>query len=268
MPTPAPPLPAFALYQNFAPAPASPFRTDRHYLLYAATGTMRLEAEGRCWTLPPARAALIAAGHEISVALLTRLTACSVLFLPDFVAPPPATLAVFDMSPLARELVLECGRWGAECKALPDRAVALFAALAHVAWELAEHPSPASMPLGRSLPVQKALARTEAQLCDNPSFEAIAAEIALSPRTLARRIQAEIGMSWGDAMRRLRMLRAIERLATSNDPVTEIALSVGYGSLSAFNAAFRAFTGMTPRDYRRSFEPQLSRRTGEFTTRG
>jgi AraC-like DNA-binding protein len=56
-------------------------------------------------------------------------------------------------------------------------------------------------------------------------------------------------------LRRMRVMRAIEQLATSQDSVTTIAHAVGYTSLSAFNAAFRDLTGRTPTQYRASFRP-------------
>lgn len=47
-------------------------------------------------------------------------------------------------------------------------------------------------------------------------------------------------------LRRFRIMRALETLATTNAPITQSDLSVGYGSLSGFNAAFRAQMGMPP----------------------
>lgn len=41
-------------------------------------------------------------------------------------------------------------------------------------------------------------------------------------------------------------MRALETLATTNAPITQSALSVSYGSLSGFNAAFRAQMGIPP----------------------
>ena len=55
-------------------------------------------------------------------------------------------------------------------------------------------------------------------------------------------------------MRRIRVIRAVEALAMTSDPVTAIAYDVGYASLPAFNAAFRALTGRTPGEYRASFK--------------
>ncbi|MEZ5935599.1 MAG: helix-turn-helix domain-containing protein [Alphaproteobacteria bacterium] len=74
-----------------------------------------------------------------------------------------------------------------------------------------------------------------------------------SPRTLARRFSDEMGMTWREVLRRLRIIRAIEALATTDKSATTIAYDVGYGSLSAFNSAFRGQTGKGPGEYRASF---------------
>ena len=227
---------------------------DRHYLLWCASGTVRMEAEGRAWTLPPARAALIAAHRPIRIHLPGPVTACSALFAPGFVPAPPAALRVFDMTPLARALLLECRKFGPEDRLLDDHRQLLFRALASVTWKLALQPTSAVMPLGGTPALQRALALTEARLGEAaPSFEEIAAKVAISPRSLARRFETEVAMTWRQALRRMRMIRAVEALATSSDPITTIALGVGYGSLSAFNAAFRDFAGVTPSAYRASF---------------
>ena len=60
-------------------------------------------------------------------------------------------------------------------------------------------------------------------------------------------------MTWSEALRRIRIIQAIEALAASNTSITEIALSVGYSSLSGFNAAFHEVMDMTPSQYRASF---------------
>lgn len=60
-------------------------------------------------------------------------------------------------------------------------------------------------------------------------------------------------MTWRETLRRIRLIRAVEALASSNSSITEIALAVGYNSLSAFNAAFRDLTGKSPGEYRATF---------------
>jgi len=243
---------AYCFHKRFGPTGPMPFQVDRHYLLYALSGTLRLEAQGLRWTLPPARAALIAAGHPIQITHLTSLTSASVLFAPDFMPAPRQAISVFDLSPLARELIGECRSWGPDT-VLSPYARRLFDALAVVALKLAETPSPFVLPIPSSPALERALSLTEAEAGGHPSFAGIARASGQSTRALARRFADEMGMTWRQALRRLRLMRAVEALATSDSPVTEVALSVGYNSLSAFNAAFRDLVGMSPTDYRRSF---------------
>ena len=70
---------AYCVARTFSAEPPATYRFDRHYLLYALKGTMRLEAQGRCWSLPPARAAWIAAGAAITVTLDRPVDVCSLL---------------------------------------------------------------------------------------------------------------------------------------------------------------------------------------------
>ncbi len=244
---------AFAFARDFAPAPPSELRVDRHYLLCASRGTLRLEAEGKSWVLPPARAALIAAGEPIQVAIPQPVTTSSVLFDPGVAPEPPAALSVFDLNPLARALVSECTAWPDAEEPLPPYALSLFGALAAVAWRLAQHPSPVSVPAGQSPELRRALVLTGEALSGAVRFEDVADGVGLAPRSLARRFEEECGMTWRAVVRRMRVLRAIEELAAGDDSVTTVAHAVGYTSVSAFNAAFRDLTGRTPTQYRETF---------------
>ena len=249
--------PAFSVSQTFSPAPRQEFRFDRHYLLYASSGSMRLEAGGTGWSLPPARAALIRADEPIDVTITATIACRSVLFAPESFPPPDAGVSVFDVSPLARELILECARWGPDAGELPAYAASIFSALAGVVWQAARNPVALQLPLARSETVRRAIELTEAGLQEDLTFTALAREVATSERSLARRFSDELGMTWRQTQQRLRVIRAVEALAASDRPVTDIAFSLGYNSMSAFNAAFRALTGKTPTEYRASF------RTGE-----
>jgi AraC-like DNA-binding protein len=205
--------------------------------------------------LPPARAALIAAGEPIQVSIPQPVTTSSVLFVPGFTPDPPAPLTVFDLTPLARGLVTECAEWPEAEGLLPPYARSIFGALAAVTWRLAERPSPVAVPAGRSPELRRALALTAERLGEDLAFEEVAHHVGLAPRSLARRFEEECQMTWRATLRRMRVLRAVEELAAGEDSVTTIAHRVGYTSLSAFNAAFRDLTGRTPTDYRATFRP-------------
>ncbi len=245
-------LPAYAVHAAFPPEACKSIQFDRHYFLYAERGTMRLEADGRVWSLPPARAAWIAADAPITISIPTGITAASALFDPTQFAAPKASLSVIDMNDLARALIKACRPYGPD-KPQSPYATSLFQTLAHLADDLAERPSATWLPLGQSAVVQRALQVTEAQLDGDLDFDTLAKTLAISPRALARKFAAELGLTWRAAQRRMRIIRAMELLAEDRDlQVTQAALDVGYTSLSAFNAAFRDQTCQTPSAFRAS----------------
>ncbi|MCX7286026.1 MAG: AraC family transcriptional regulator [Rhodobacterales bacterium] len=244
--------PAFSVISGFDPEPLTTYTFPRHYLLYATDGLMALEAGGRCWTLPPARAAWIAANQPVNVRIARRITCSSLLFSPDDFAAPAHPLRVFDMTPLLREVILELRPFSRDRADLPPYARQLFDTAAVLAERLSATPSRAWMPSVRSDVLRRALALTKDNLTEPQCFADIAAAAGVTPRTLARRFADELGMTWRQAQRRLRMVHAVEHLSDDAATITEIAFSTGYNSLSAFNAAFREFTGQTPSDYRAS----------------
>ncbi|HFO0272644.1 TPA: helix-turn-helix transcriptional regulator, partial [Enterobacter asburiae] len=70
----------------------------------------------------------------------------------------------------------------------------------------------------------------------------------MSERTLNRHFQQQTGLSYGEWLRRARLLEALVRLA-QGQPVLRVALDLGYGSHSAFTAMFRRVMGVSPSDY-------------------
>lgn len=243
---------AFCHTGTYDPAPAQLFQVPQHYLLYAARGSMRLEAGGRSWMLPPARAALIAADHPVSVTLTRPLEARSALFDAAAYPAPPTPLSVFEVTSLARELLAACAPWTRDETARPASAAALFDALRALAWELAETPSPTDLPTPDNPQLAEAMAMTAARLADPPAFGEIAAALAMTERTLARRFSRDLGMTWREMLRRMRMVRAAELLAETDQSIARIAFEVGYNALSGFNAAFAAQFGQGPSAFRKS----------------
>ncbi|MEP1614050.1 MAG: AraC family transcriptional regulator [Roseobacter sp.] len=245
---------AYCLHRSFEPAKPTQFEVDRHYLLYALEGTVRLEADGHRWTLAPARAALIRAGHPITITVLSKLTSASVLFSPNFMPEPRRVLTVFEMSPLARELVRECRKWGSDSGPLSPFAKRIFETLSAVVEQLALTPSKCVLPSPDSPQLTKAIELTEVMAHADPTFEEIATKSNQSTRALARRFASEMGMTWREVLRHIRIMKAVEELATTDWQITQVALSVGYGSLSGFNSAFRQHMQMTPTEFRASLK--------------
>ncbi|MBB3982757.1 AraC family transcriptional regulator [Sphingobium fontiphilum] len=72
----------------------------------------------------------------------------------------------------------------------------------------------------------------------------------MSTRNVARVFKQATGVSIGDFIARCRIDLAKDMLASDELRIKEVSWRCGFRSSSAFSAAFRAATGMTPRDYR------------------
>lgn len=87
-----------------------------------------------------------------------------------------------------------------------------------------------------------------------PHGKAQAAEVArklgLSQKTLARRLCSE-GLRFGGVRQRLRCDLAKRHLADKALSISKIAWLLGYQDVGSFTQAFRRWTGMTPRTFRR-----------------
>jgi AraC family transcriptional regulator len=91
----------------------------------------------------------------------------------------------------------------------------------------------------------------EANLHQDISLAELAAIARLSPYHFCRAFKETVG----EPPHRYQMSRRIEQaktlLAKRSLSVSDVAATVGYGSLSRFSALFRQVTGHSPRDYRR-----------------
>lgn len=83
------------------------------------------------------------------------------------------------------------------------------------------------------------------------SLQMLAACAGMSRSSFALKFKETVGASPMDYLTRWRMLLAVDRLANSKDPVSVIALSLGYQSESAFSTAFKRVMGCSPRQYGR-----------------
>jgi AraC-like DNA-binding protein len=86
---------------------------------------------------------------------------------------------------------------------------------------------------------------------DNRTLADWGRQVGASARTLARAFTADTGLPFGRWRGLLRLQAAIAALAAGK-PVGNVARQVGYESVSAFVAAFRRETGLTPAMYFRS----------------
>ncbi len=244
--------PAFALAETLAAFASGWHAHRKHQILYAASGTLRLQAGDRQWLLPPQRAAWIAArvAHRVEAEAASLRT----LYLDPELLPAgaaaPAGCRVFPVTPLLRELILHGMKWGPGRDPEDEAATRFFVVCAELCAEQARADLPLWLPAAKSPELERAIAFTLAHLDDDVSPAAVARAAGVSARTLARRFPEETQMTWQRFLHAARLLRAMELLCLPGARVGTTAHAVGFASVAAFVRAFERFTGESPKEYR------------------
>lgn len=100
------------------------------------------------------------------------------------------------------------------------------------------------------LPIQKALIYIHSHFKENPQLEDIAKSLYLSKNYFCALFKENMGESYKDYLRKLKLNYAVDLLRHSDLSITQIALDSGYVTQSHFNRDFKAFFGISPRDMR------------------
>lgn len=108
---------------------------------------------------------------------------------------------------------------------------------------------PALLSSGNEL-VVRLLNRIEAALPQPPSVATLAAEFAVSQRTLARRVRETTGRSTKDLVQSVRLNRARRLIESSRLSIEEVAARVGYEDATALRRLMRKMAGSRPSQYR------------------
>ncbi|HEY7143623.1 MAG TPA: helix-turn-helix transcriptional regulator [Streptosporangiaceae bacterium] len=215
---------------------------DDHQLAWAASGVLTVRTEAADWVLPPTRALWIPAGLRHETLTAGTATMRSLYIRPDRSPASWADPVPVAVTPMLAELIgyLDSDTLDAGQRA---RAEALLADLLR--------PVPMTT-IEVRMPDDERAAQVAARLLADPADSRTLAEwgaqVSTSERTLARAFRTGTGMTFGPWRRLVRLQAALPRLA-SGQAVGTVARHVGYQTASAFVAAFRKETGLTPAAY-------------------
>ena len=242
------PSSGFGLAEELNGVTSSWHQHQKHQLLYAASGTLRLHIHNKQWLLPPQRGAWLAAGIQHQVIVKGEAQLRTVYLSNNLKLSPNIGCGVFSISPLAREMILYAMRWPATREPADITANLFFRTLAALCCEWTEQIEPYYLPVAKTtelkIAMEYALNNLSTATLDNAAKTAN-----ISPRTLTRRFATETQITWRQFLHQVKMIAAMEMLAVSGSSVTITAFDVGFESLSAFTKAFKLFTGQTPREY-------------------
>ncbi|MDT3432474.1 helix-turn-helix transcriptional regulator [Stenotrophomonas maltophilia] len=224
-------------------------RTARHQhvrgqLLGAHHGLLRIEAGDLHWLLPAGHVAWIPPLLPHALLGAEAFDGWSLYFNAEACMDLPAVPRIFQPNVLLQAAMMRALSW-------PHQA--LDAAQVRLAGVIADEIAASTpLPLALPQPQDRRLRRIAAALARSPddlrSVEAWAAASGLSSRSLARRWQAETGMTLSQWRQRLRVLLSLPRLL-AGEPVINVALLMGYDTPSSFINVFKREMGVTPARY-------------------
>ncbi len=218
---------------------------QRHQLAWAASGVLTVVAEAGTWVLPPTRALWIPAGvaHET---IASESATMRTLYLQPELCPitwsAPQPVAA---TRLLAELIEHLSDPTLDQTQRARAEAVLFDLLQPVAASTIQVTMPTD---GRALDIARALIADPA---DPRSLAQWGHAVGASARTLTRAFQTGTGVSFSRWRTAVRLQAALPRLA-AGEPISNVASQVGYETPSAFVAAFRRETGVTPGAYFRS----------------
>lgn len=220
-------------------------------LVYASEGVIAVESECASWIVPTSRAIWVPAGQPHSIKMYGKAFLQTVYFESRPQTQINLPCAAYEISPLLRELIAFVCTKGI-INSDTDEHCNLIAFLTFQVRKLT--PFPLMVPM----PSDQRAKRLASRLIDNPgtdqSLAKLCEECGTSLRTMQRVFSQELGLPLSRWRNQVIMVHAIQLLA-SDRSVTQIALDLGFESVSAFIFSFRKHFGVSPGQYRARHEP-------------
>lgn len=240
------PRPVVGIGNDYPPSfELAEHRHRRAQLLYAASGVIAVATPDGAWVAPPERAVWIPGGTAHSTRMVGAVQTRSVLIEPDACSALGCTCRVLAISPLLRQLLLSAAEVSLEYDEDGRDGLVMKLLVA----ELEQAPV---IPLAVPFPRHVALAELCHAFVEKPrateTIDQWADRLAMNRRRFTRLFRRETGMSFARWRQQACLSVALPRLATG-EPITAIALDLGYDSPATFTTMFKRVLGVPPSRY-------------------
>ena len=222
-----------------------PHHHRRGQLISGATGVIVLSTSEGTWVMPPQRGMWIPPATEHEVRMVGAVSLQSLYLEPDAVPDMPSHCQVVGISPFMRSLITEALSLPLEYE-LKGRGGALMQL---IQFEMQQLPV---LPLSLHFPAHSPLSARCRKFVQQPSIHQTIDEwpeaLGMSRRAFTRLFRRETGMSFVAWRQQACLLCALPRLA-AGEPVTTVAIDLGYENPAAFTLMFRRAFGSPPLAY-------------------
>lgn len=237
--------PFFVLRETYLPGVVGPHIHACGQLIHAAEGVLQVDAQDGRWVVPPQRGVWIPPGLQHSVQSARRYELCTLYVSASAARHWPRACAVVRCSALVNELLLAGAALGFGWPRGGPGERLLRVLLEQLDLQQSE---PMHLPAPRDKRAARVADALRAEPSDRRLLSAWAATVGASERTLARLFVAETGLNFVQWRRQCRLLHAVPMLV-AGEPVTQVALAVGYEDASAFARDVKRMLGRRPTDF-------------------
>ncbi len=217
----------------------------RAQLISCDTGIMEVVTKNHIWIVNALQSTWIASNEEHQVYFPNNVKVVTAFIDESKLGNLPKDSFAFETSPFLKSLLYKINSFSNPSifTEQQHRIIDVFLD------ELSNlKPSTTFLPTSQDQRIKPVLDALMNDLSNKHHIDYYANQSFVSPRTLSRLFNKELGMSFGDWKIRLKLMEAVKQLGEKKS-VKEIAFDLGYENVSSFIATFKKHFGKTPTNY-------------------
>lgn len=223
-------------------------------LSYVEGGIAYITIDFRTYVIPARHFFWVPAGvaHVLRIGYSATVLRSLYFYAHDDEANPfYGKLGIYPASELLIQMINYTERWDGRHISGQDDNFEFLVALKKILPQQNTTALPIILPATDHVQMQKIIKFLEKNMGERLSLESVSSRFNISERSLSRLFQATLQISFLQFLKTIRMVKAIELILKTQQPISDIAYAVGYITISSFSDAFQEFTHARPTDFRK-----------------
>ena len=217
----------------------------RAQIISCNSGVMKVVTKRNIWIINPLQSVWIASNEEHQVFFPNNVRVITAFIDKSKLNNLPKDSFAFDNSSFLNSLLKKIVSFGNPNKLTIPQSRVIEVFLDEIS---TLKPSTTFLPTSQEKRVRIVVDDLMHNFSSKKNIDYYANKSSVSPRTLSRLFNKELGMSFGDWKMRLKLMEAVKQLG-ENKSVKQIAFDLGYENVSSFITTFKKHFGKTPTNY-------------------